>query len=172
MGEQWQVETDGKRLQVVDQEELLQWFRDGRLRADRRVRRRQLGWLEARLAPPFRELFQRREERFFMTTETMLPDYRIIRRLEVISAECAFGIDSLRGILEGIDFSTGGRNHSIQRDLRKARRTCLQELRAEANSLGADAVIGVSLAYSEISSLGKALFLGASGTAVLLVEKD
>ena len=49
------------------------------------------------------------------------------------------------------------------------RETCLSELKVEADQLGANAVIGVDLDYSEISGGGKSmLFLVASGTAVVV----
>jgi uncharacterized protein YbjQ (UPF0145 family) len=66
----------------------------------------------------------------------------------------------------------GGRSGTTQNKLREARQYCLSELRAEAQSLGANAVIAVSLSYSEFSGQGKSmLFLVASGTAVVVVEK-
>lgn len=50
---------------------------------------------------------------------------------------------------------------------KKAREAALIELRLEAHQLGADAVVGIDLDYSEISGSGKSmLFLVASGTAV------
>ena len=61
----------------------------------------------------------------------------------------------------------GGRSKASQKVLRDARKHCLNELRQEAKELGANAVIGVDLDYSEISGKGKGmLFLVASGTAV------
>lgn len=50
-----------------------------------------------------------------------------------------------------------------------ARKTALAELRREAHILGADAVVGVDLDYSEISGGRKSiLFRVAGGTAVRL----
>ena len=55
----------------------------------------------------------------------------------------------------------------MQQGLKEARTAALDELRAEALALGADAVVGIDLDYSEISGGGKSmLFLVASGTAV------
>lgn len=63
----------------------------------------------------------------------------------------------------------GGRSETMQRGLKQARKAALAELRQEAFDLGADAVVGVDLDYSEISGGGKSmLFLVASGTAVKL----
>jgi uncharacterized protein YbjQ (UPF0145 family) len=67
----------------------------------------------------------------------------------------------------------GGRSETMQKTLRQARRGCLQELRFEAASLGADGVIGISLSYSPLPSGGPlagrgAIMLVVSGTAVAL----
>jgi uncharacterized protein YbjQ (UPF0145 family) len=61
----------------------------------------------------------------------------------------------------------------VQNTLKDARKVALDELRSEAAYLGADAVIGVDLDYSEISGGGKSmLFLVASGTAVKLSKTE
>ncbi len=63
----------------------------------------------------------------------------------------------------------GGRSAATQGVLRDARKVVLTELRREAYSVGANAVVGVDLDYSEFSGGGKSmLFLVASGTAVQL----
>ena len=50
--------------------------------------------------------------------------------------------------------------------------TCLTELRREALLVGANAVIGMNLAYNEISGDDKSmLFVVASGTAVVVEPK-
>lgn len=63
----------------------------------------------------------------------------------------------------------GGRSGTAQDALRKARQTCIHELKSEAHRAGANAVIGVALDYSEISNL---LFLVATGTAVVLETEE
>ena len=89
------------------------------------------------------------------------------------------GTDPLHRLLDGGHGGTvpgrliatfrGGRSGSHQKALREARETCLEELAEEASGLGADAVVGVDLDYSEISGGGKGMvLLVASGTAVRL----
>lgn len=104
-----------------------------------------------------------------ITTETAAPDLKIASRLGIVTAECAFGMNLFKDIFAaGRDFF-GGRSATIQDTLKDARNTALDELRLEASKLGADAVIAVSLNYSEISGGGKSmLFLVATGTAVRL----
>lgn len=66
--------------------------------------------------------------------------------------------------------SRAGAHQKVLKDLRK---TCLDELRMNAAEMGADAVIGVDLDYSEISGKnGGLLMLVASGTAVKLEPKE
>ena len=104
-----------------------------------------------------------------VTTESSLPEYRITQRLDIITAECAFGMNIFRDMFASLRDVFGGRSAATQKVLRDARHTCLNELRREALMLGADAVIGVDLDYSELSGDDKSmLFLVASGTAVKL----
>ncbi len=107
-----------------------------------------------------------------VTTEPVMDEYRVVERLEVITAECVFGMNLFRDFFASITDILGGRSSSSQKVLRDARRTCLSELRREALIAGANAVVAVDLDYNEISGDGKnMLFLVASGTAVR-VEPD
>jgi uncharacterized protein YbjQ (UPF0145 family) len=105
-----------------------------------------------------------------LTTE-MSPDLEIERRLEILTSECVLGVNLFKDIGSAVRDIFGGRNEGYQRELRNARRAALHELKAQAYELGADAVIAVSLHYSEISGGGKSMLLiAASGTAVCLAK--
>ena len=107
-----------------------------------------------------------------LTTETVLYDYEIVKRVDVISAECVFGMNMFKDIFASLSDAFGGRSQTTQNTLRQARETVLRELRIEALNLNANAVIGVDLDYSEFSGQGKSmLFLVASGTAVIIRPK-
>jgi len=65
----------------------------------------------------------------------------------------------------------GGRSDASEKVLKDLKATCLTELKEEAYKVGADAVLGIDLDYSEFSGGGKSmLFLVASGTAVKIIE--
>ncbi|WP_370980216.1 YbjQ family protein [Agaribacterium sp. ZY112] len=101
-----------------------------------------------------------------LTTETS-PDLEIEERIEIITAECAFGMNIFKDLFAGVRDIVGGRSKATQGVLRDARKTVLSELRKEAYSIGANAVIAVDLDYNEFSGGGKSmLFVVASGTAV------
>ncbi|ATJ84344.1 YbjQ family protein [Halomonas beimenensis] len=106
-------------------------------------------------------------DRLLLTTSSHLEGYRVTEHLDIVSAECVFGMNVFKDMFAGLRDFFGGRNKSSQDALRDARIACLDELRREAETLGANAVIAVDLDYSEISGGGKSmLFLVATGTAV------
>ncbi len=104
-----------------------------------------------------------------LSTTPEIAGYIVDETLEIVTAECVFGIGVFNDFLTGMSDFFGGRSDATQDTLRRARRACLNELKIEAVKVGANAVIGVDLDYSEFSGQGKSmLFLVASGTAVRL----
>lgn len=111
---------------------------------------------------------RKRSDNIILTTETAhnLP---VADRLDIVTAEVVIGMNLFKDIFSAFSDTFGGRSKTMQEGLRQARQNALTELRREAHALGADAVVGVDLDYSEISGGGKSmLFLVASGTAVTL----
>lgn len=104
-----------------------------------------------------------------LTTEAFPSGLVIERRIEIVTAECAFGMNIFRDLFAGVRDLFGGRSGATQKVLRDARRKVLDELKIEAYGVGADAVVGVTLNYSEFSGGEKSmLFVVAAGTAVKL----
>ena len=105
-----------------------------------------------------------------LTTAPSVPNREVDAVIDIVTAECVFGMNIFRDFMASVRDVVGGRSGATQNVLRDARQTCLDELRQEARMAGADAVIAVDLDYSEISGGGKSgmLFLVASGTAVTL----
>ncbi|MDC3247539.1 YbjQ family protein [Gammaproteobacteria bacterium] len=102
-----------------------------------------------------------------LTTTMTFANHEVEEELDVITAECVFGMNIFRDFFSELTDFFGGRSKASQKVLRDARKTCLEELRIEAAEIGADGVVGIDLDYSEISGKGKSmLFLVASGTAV------
>jgi uncharacterized protein YbjQ (UPF0145 family) len=108
-------------------------------------------------------------ERILLSTAPTVAEASIRQTLGIVTAECAFGMNIFSDFVASIRDVVGGRSGTWQKALRDARQTCLYELRREAHRLGADAVVAISLSYSEISGGStKMMFLVASGTAVRL----
>lgn len=104
-----------------------------------------------------------------LTTETA-PNLNITKRIEIVTAECAFGMNIFKDLFASVRDIVGGRSKSVQNTLRDARRTTLYELKKEAYEVGANAVVGVDLDYVELSASGSMVLLVASGTAVVVAD--
>ena len=123
-------------------------------------------------AERLRNLTEQEFREIILTTETVT-NLEITKRIEIISAECVFGMNIFKDLFAGVRDIVGGRNKSTQNVLGDARKTVLNELKKEALSLGANGVVGVDLDYSEISGGGKSmLFVVASGTAVKIKIRE
>lgn len=121
-------------------------------------------------ANPLSEAGQRRQqaiEAVVLTTETA-HNLTIVKRLEIITAECAFGMNIFKDLFAGVRDIVGGRSEAVQKTMRDARKTVLYELKREAHLVGGNAVVGVDLDYVEISTAGNMVMLVASGTAVVI----
>ncbi len=104
-----------------------------------------------------------------LVTTHSVPGREVREAVGIVSAECVLGINVFRDFLGGIRDIVGGRSGTHQKALREARDACLEELAQAAGQLGADAVVGIDMDYSEISGGGKGMvLLVATGTAVRL----
>ena len=104
-----------------------------------------------------------------LTTETA-PNLKITKRIEIVTAECAFGVNIFKDLFAGVRDIVGGRSEAVQKTMRDSRKTVLYELKKEAYEVGANAVVGVDLDYVELSNAGSMVMLVASGTAVVIEE--
>jgi uncharacterized protein YbjQ (UPF0145 family) len=86
----------------------------------------------------------------------------------IVTSEVIIGANIFRDLFAGIRDIVGGRTASYERPLREARKTALEELEAEAQALGANAVIGIDFDYEVIGQGGSMLMVSVSGTAVTL----
>lgn len=109
-------------------------------------------------------------EAVMLTTESYPQGLNITKRIEVVTAECAFGMNIFKDLFAGVRDIVGGRSKAVQDTLRDSRRTTLFELKKEAFSVGANAVVGVDLDYVELSASGSMVLLVASGTAVVIED--
>jgi len=104
-----------------------------------------------------------------LTTTANVPNKEIKEVVAIVSAEVAVGMNIFKDMFSAVRDVVGGRAGAVQNTLRDVRGQALDELRQEASRVGADAVVGVDLDYSEFSGGGRSmLFIVANGTAVKL----
>lgn len=86
--------------------------------------------------------------------------------LGVISAQTIIGANIFKDILGGLTDFFGGRSGTYEKVLEEAKESAMAELQQKAESLGANAVIGIDLDFETVGSNGSMLMVIASGTAV------
>lgn len=85
----------------------------------------------------------------------------------IVSGEAILGANVFRDFFASIRDIVGGRSAAYEKELRKAKVIAMQEMSEQAQSMGANAVVGVDLDYETINNM---LMVTASGTAVTLKE--
>jgi uncharacterized protein YbjQ (UPF0145 family) len=101
-------------------------------------------------------------------TTPSVEGYEIVEYLGLVTGEAILGANIFKDFFAGIRDIVGGRSAAYEQELRKARDIALQEMAAEAERLGANAVVGVDLDYEtlQVGQTGGMLMVSVSGTAV------
>ena len=105
-----------------------------------------------------------------VSTTPEIPNREIDYSIDLITAECVYGMNIFSDLFMELRDVFGGRSATVQKAFKDARTIAMNELRREALEIGGNAIVGIDLDYNEISGGGKRgmLLLVASGTAVKL----
>jgi uncharacterized protein YbjQ (UPF0145 family) len=104
-----------------------------------------------------------------VVTTPMIAERRTVRTIGLVSGDAILGANIFKDFMAGIRDIVGGRSAAYERELVKAKEIALQEMEAEAEALGANAVVGVDMDYETIGGQGgNMLMVSVSGTAVLV----
>jgi uncharacterized protein YbjQ (UPF0145 family) len=101
-----------------------------------------------------------------ITTTALVEGRPVKDYIGVVAGEAVIGANVFRDLFAGIRDVIGGRSGSYESVFREARQTALKEMAAEAERLGANAVIGVDIDYEAGISQGTMMMVACSGTAV------
>jgi uncharacterized protein YbjQ (UPF0145 family) len=86
--------------------------------------------------------------------------------LGIINAQSIIGANIFKDFLGGLRDVFGGRSKTYEKVIEQAKEDALRELAEKAQSMGANAIIGVDLDFETIGGSGSMLMVIASGTAV------
>jgi uncharacterized protein YbjQ (UPF0145 family) len=105
-----------------------------------------------------------------VSTTTAIDGRPVTEYVGVVTGEAVLGANVFRDLFAGLRDIVGGRTAGYEKSLREARETAIGEMVAEAEQMGADAVVGVGVDYEsiQIGQGGSMLMVSASGTAVKL----
>ncbi len=86
----------------------------------------------------------------------------------VVTGETIIGANMFKDFLAGIRDVIGGRSGSYESVLREAKDTSMREMIERAQSLGANAIIGIDIDYGTIGEGNSMIMVTTSGTAVVI----
>lgn len=108
------------------------------------------------------------DEDVLITTSHTVPGREITAHHGVVVADVTPGRNVAKDIAGGLRDVIGGRSKSWERTLEENQQTALDELVAEAQSVGADAVVAVDITDESLGGQGGMMNVKAFGTALSL----
>ncbi len=106
---------------------------------------------------------------FIITTSPIIDNRTITEYLGPIISNEVLGVNVISDSIASFSDFFGGSSGTYRSKLEGLKKTVLNDLKNQALNLGADAIVGFSIAFNEISGKGKQMFMAtATGTAVKL----
>lgn len=107
-----------------------------------------------------------------LTTTPAIQGYNIVQYRGIVTAHVIEGANALQDFAAKVSDIMGGRASVFEGTLQAAARKALNELRTQAEALGANAVVGIDLDYETIHVVGHLLMVVATGTAVSIKRSE
>ena len=103
-----------------------------------------------------------------VTTTPTVEGRKVTSYLGIVTGEAVLGANIFKDLFAGIRDIVGGRSATYERELQRARDLALEEMKAAAVELGANAVVGIDVDYETVGANGSMLMVAVSGTAVVV----
>ncbi len=103
-----------------------------------------------------------------LTTTPQIEGHPIREYKGLVTGETIIGSNVIKDIKASIKDFFGGRSGSYERVLIEAKETSLKEMTARAQSMGANAIVGIDIDYETVGESGSMLMVATSGTAVVI----
>lgn len=106
-----------------------------------------------------------------VTTTHNIENARIVEYLGIVSGEVIVGANFFKDFFAKIRDFIGGRSGSYENVVREGKEDAIDEMCKRAESLGANAVIGVNFDFGTIGSKSSMIMVACNGTAVRVAEE-
>ena len=103
-----------------------------------------------------------------ISTTPSIEGKKVIEYKGIVFGEVVSGVDFIKDFAAGLTNFFGGRSNSYEGELIEARANAIAEMSNRAQSMGANAVIGVDIDYQVLGQGNNMLMVTASGTAVVI----
>ncbi|MFA5325619.1 MAG: heavy metal-binding domain-containing protein [Bacteroidales bacterium] len=101
-----------------------------------------------------------------MITTNVIQGKEIVKYYGMVTGEVIIGANIFKDILASVRDIVGGRSSTYERVISDARIQATNEMRKQAEALGANAVIGIDIDYETVGQGGSMLMVTIAGTAV------
>ena len=101
-----------------------------------------------------------------VTTTNQVEGRPVQEYLGIVTAQSIIGANMFKDFMAGLRDVFGGRSKTYEGVVEQAKEDALRELTQKAQSIGANAVIGVDLDFETVGNSGSMLMVIATGTAV------
>jgi uncharacterized protein YbjQ (UPF0145 family) len=102
------------------------------------------------------------------STTPSIEGRKIIEYKGIVVGEVIAGVNFVADFAAGLSNIFGGRSNSYEHELIEARETAFKEMNQRAQTLGANAIVGIDIDYEVLGTNGNMLMVTVSGTAVVL----
>ncbi len=103
-----------------------------------------------------------------VTTTPSVEGKMIVDYKGIVCGEVITGVNFVKDIMAGLRDVFGGRSGTYEEELIAARENAISEMVSRAQSMGANAVVGIDIDYEVLGQNGSMLMVSASGTAVVV----
>ena len=101
------------------------------------------------------------------TSSNKLETFKIIEYMGLVTGESLIGSNIYKDLFSGVRDVVGGRTSAYEEELQKAREIALKSVEEKAESLGANAIVGLKMSYDNLGgTMGNTILVSVYGTAV------
>jgi uncharacterized protein YbjQ (UPF0145 family) len=101
------------------------------------------------------------------TSSNTLENKEVIEYKGLVTGESLIGSNIYKDLFSGVRDVVGGRTTQYEEELEKARNIAFSSMKEKAESLGANAIIGLKISYDNLGgTMGNTILVTAYGTAV------
>ena len=107
-----------------------------------------------------------------LTSSNTLENKEILEYKGLVTGESLIGANIYKDIFSGVRDVVGGRTTQYEEEIGQARDIALTSMKEKAESLGANAIIGIKISYDNLGgTMGNTILITAYGTAIKYEEK-
>ncbi|MGL4668979.1 MAG: YbjQ family protein [Methanobacteriaceae archaeon] len=102
-----------------------------------------------------------------LSSTNTLDSKKIREYLGLVSGESLIGSNVYKDLFSGVRDVVGGRTSAYEEQIQKARGLAINSMKEKAEDLGANAIIGLKISYSNLGgTMGNTILVTCYGTAI------